>query len=114
MTKEVVVALRDFKKGEPLLGVVHREEGYMYFVEKNGSMMRAPFAVKRLSPAEKAIREARHRAYKEAVARRRQEREAARYSEAVRKAQAHDAKRRAKQAKLDSEIARLQSLKART
>lgn len=106
--KEQVYASRDFKRGEPLTGVVKRERDYFYFVDGEGTMLRAKQERRpSLTPAERARRDAEKEYRREQAAQRKANRDVRKLKEYALKEQrslAREARIRAKIAELQSKI----------
>ena len=113
MTKEPVNSARDVTAGQPLEKVVHREEGYFYFVTKDGTIQRAKQATTRLTDAQRELRAIRATDHKYTVQARALERVRKREQRDEAERAASEARRASRQATLDAKIAALQARKAR-
>lgn len=109
MVKEILMAARDIKKGEPLMGAVTISKGYFHFFDSTGTAYRAQQARKALTPEQRHLRdlkEAKENDLKRA-------KKAAKVLAKAAKLRDQDAKKQTKklmrQAKISAQIAQLQA-----
>lgn len=113
MTKQILTAARDIKKGEPLTMVVLWEEGYFHFFDKTGTAYKAQHAKKALTPEQKLEKEKREQAHAQAVQKRKQERKLKKELREMASKEAKEARKKLKEYKIKEQIAKLEEKKAK-
>lgn len=109
MTKEYVYASRDIKAGEELVNVTNREKGYFYFVDAEGTMLRAKQDRRKPLSAEEVARRA---AEKQAAKDWRLKLRAAREADKRRQREAREATRALRRAEKEAKVlARIERLR---
>lgn len=109
MTKEILKAKRDIKKGEELVSIIEAEQGYFHFFDMTGTAYRVKQARNKLTPEQQRERDLEKVKYAQDVAKRRQERAARRAAKEEALVEMRAAKRLEREARIRKKVAALQA-----
>lgn len=113
MTKQVLTASRDIKKGELMTNVITWTEGYFHYFDKTGTAYSSPHARKALTPEQKKAREQEALRLSAEVQKRKEERKLKRELRQKAQAEAKEVRKKMKQLQIEKEIAKLEGKKAK-